>query len=155
MKIDQNQIDAIWKEVDTLLTQSLERDSVLQAVNELLAKRIAHYSWVGFYLTNHTGRELELGPYVGAPTDHTLIAYGQGICGQVAEAGRTFVIQDVATQDNYLACSLDVKSEIVAPILKDGEFVGELDIDSHELAPFTEADTKLLEGICQRLARLF
>jgi GAF domain-containing protein len=155
LSIDSKLTATIWNEIDVLIDREGERDAVLQGVNAILAERVDHYSWVGFYLTNHTGKELELGPFVGAHTDHTLIAYGQGICGQVAEAKRTFVIQDVNNQNNYLACSLDVKSEIVVPILKDGEFVGELDIDSHELAPFTDEDTRLLEGICKRLEKLF
>jgi GAF domain-containing protein len=59
-------------------------------------------------------RQLVLGPYVGEPTDHTRIAFGQGICGQAAEREETFVIQDVSREDNYLSCSIAVKATLWA-----------------------------------------
>jgi L-methionine (R)-S-oxide reductase len=96
-----------------------------------------------------------LGPYSGARTDHMLIPVGKGVCGQVAKTKKTMVVQDVTAIDNYLSCNIDVQSEIVVPIMKKGEFVAELDIDSHSPAPFTEKDTCLLTNICTRLSLLF
>ncbi len=155
MTLDDHQIGEIMSQVTQAVAGTGTREIRLQKICRILQEEIPHYDWVGFYLPDDAEQNLELGPYVGAPTEHTRIPYGKGICGQVAEAGRTYVIQDVRTEDNYLACSLDVLSEIVVPILKDDHFVGELDIDSHAASPFTEADERLLEGICQRLARLF
>ena len=100
-------------------------------------------------------RELVLGPYVGESTDHTRIAFGEGICGQAAEREETFVIQDVSKEDNYLSCSFAVKSEIVVPVFKDGQIVGELDIDSHTASPFTPEDREYLEKICKMIDGLF
>jgi GAF domain-containing protein len=91
---------------------------------------------------------------VGAPTDHTRIPFGQGICGQAAERKETFVVQDVSMEDNYLSCSVDVRSEIVLPIMDGGEVLGELDIDSHAVSPFTEQDGQLLTGICELVVPL-
>jgi L-methionine (R)-S-oxide reductase len=92
---------------------------------------------------------------VGEPTDHTRIPYGTGICGQAAETLETFVVQDVSQADNYLACSVDVKSEIVVPIMKGDTFVGELDIDSHTKDAITPELTTLCEEICKDLSKIF
>jgi GAF domain-containing protein len=96
---------------------------------------------------------LHLGPYAGDETEHTKIPYGKGICGQVAESHETFMVPDVRAQDNYIACSMKVKSEIVVPIMKAGKFVAQLDIDSHTANAFTDEDRAFLEAVC--LAKLF
>ena len=155
MTINASVIEHILGETDHILSGSKTREQKLQSVSQLLQDLVPHYDWVGFYLVSDSGNELELGPYTGASTDHTLIPFGKGICGQVAEAKRTFVIQDVNAEDNYLSCSIDVQSEIVVPILKEDRIVADLDIDSHTLAPFQDQDTTLLDQICQRLVRLF
>lgn len=141
--------------VEALLEKHLSRDEVLLGISQLLEEKIEHYHWVGFYIVDGSGDNLILGPYVGAPTDHVKIAFGSGICGQVAVSETSRIIQDVSLEDNYLSCSIDVNSEVVFPIMKDGKFVAELDIDSHAKSPFTDKDTELLEAICQKLAVLF
>ena len=128
---------------------------MLTKTTQLLHSEVSHYNWVGFYLLDAQKNELVLGPFTGAPTDHTHIPVGKGICGQVAESKKTMIVQDVTEQDNYLACSLDVQSEIVVPILKNGLFVAEIDIDSHAFAPFTKQDELLLNKIALQLAELF
>ena len=100
-------------------------------------------------------KELILGPFEGAPTEHTRIPFGQGICGQVAEDKQTNIVQDVAQEDNYLSCSINVKSEIVVPIFKNETFIGEIDIDSCEIAPFTDEDEKFLEKVANMISKLF
>ena len=95
-----------------------------------------------------------MGPYVGAATDHTIIPYGKGICGQVALSNETFVVPDVHDQDNYLSCSIDTKAEIVVPIMKNGENIGQIDIDSHTLNPFTKEDREMLEWLCEEVAKI-
>ena len=97
---------------------------------------------------------LHLGAFVGAETDHVRIPYGRGICGQVAESGETFVVPDVHAQDNYLACSIETKAEIVVPVYKDGKLVGQLDIDSHKRDPFSPTDQAYLEQVCEAVALL-
>jgi len=130
-------------------------ENLLFRVCELLKKEIYHYDWVGFYILDQEKNELVLGPYVGKPTQHTNIAVGKGICGQVAESGQTMVVQDVTQVENYISCGLDVQSEIVVPVLKDGHFVAELDIDSHSPAPFTPEDSVFLAQICEKLVFCF
>lgn len=131
------------------------RDEKLLAVCQLLNENVEYYNWVGFYFANHEAKTLHLGPYVGAETDHTVIPFGKGICGQVAESNANFVVPDVKAQDNYIACSLTVKSEIVVPLFVNGVNIGQIDIDSHVIDPFTEADERFLEFVNQEVAKLF
>ncbi len=125
-----------------------EGDGRLQAVCELLKAEIDHYDWVGLYIVDAPGG-LALGPYAGDATEHDRIAFGEGICGQAAQREETFVVPDVSKEDNYLSCSIRVKSEIVVPIMRDGGVIGEVDIDSHRIDPFTCADTELLESVAR------
>lgn len=132
------------------------REQKLKAICELLDREVDVFDWTGFYLVDpDEERMLELGPFVGEATDHTRIAFGTGICGQAAETLDTFVVQDVSQADNYLACSVDVKSEIVVPIMKGDQFFGELDIDSHTKDAITSELQKLCEHICEELGKIF
>lgn len=126
----------------------------LQKVCYLLDQEISYFNWTGFYFKNGDKDELKLGPYVGAETDHTIIPYGKGICGQVAVSNETFIVPDVHEQDNYLSCSIDTKAEIVVPIFKNGENIGQIDIDSHTLDPFTKEDLELLEWLCAEVSKI-
>ncbi|AZI67907.1 GAF domain-containing protein [Kaistella daneshvariae] len=126
----------------------------LQKICQLLDQEIPYFNWTGFYFKNGDKDELILGPYVGAPTDHTIIPYGKGICGQVAVSNETFVVPDVHEQDNYLSCSIDTKAEIVVPIMKDGKNIGQIDIDSHKIDPFTDEDREMLEWLCAEVAKI-
>lgn len=133
----------------------LSRDEKLLKICELLEQNIEYYTWVGFYFANHETQTLHLGPYVGAPTDHTVIPFGKGICGQVAVSNTNFVVPDVAAQDNYIACSFTVKSEIVVPLFVNGENIGQIDIDSNVIDPFSQADEHFLEFVNDEIAKLF
>lgn len=124
----------------------------INRICELLHNRIAYYNWVGFYLMDEASRELVLGPFAGAPTEHTRIPYGRGICGQVAESGKPFVVQNVDEQDNYLACSLETRAEIVVPVYHKERLIGQIDIDSHSSAPFTRDDEAFLNALCEKVA---
>lgn len=126
----------------------------LQKVCTLLDQEISYFNWTGFYFKNGDKNELKLGPYVGAETDHIIIPYGKGICGQVAVSNETFIVPDVHLQDNYLSCSIDTKAEIVVPIFKNGENVGQIDIDSHTIDPFTKEDLELLEWLCNEVSKI-
>jgi GAF domain-containing protein len=134
--------------------KNLSIDERLLKICEVLEANINYYNWVGFYFKNGDKDELKLGPYVGAPTDHTIIPFGKGICGQVAVSDKNFVVPDVAAQDNYIACSITVKAEIVIPVFVNNENVGQIDIDSNTPNPFTEADERFLEFVCKEVAKL-
>ncbi|OYQ42228.1 GAF domain-containing protein [Flavobacterium aurantiibacter] len=127
----------------------------LQAICDLLKENISYYDWVGFYFRNGDKEELILGPYAGAETDHTVIPFGKGICGQVAVSNQNFVVPDVSAQDNYIACSMTVKSEIVVPLFVNGANIGQIDIDSETLDAFGVADERFLEQVNVEVAKLY
>ncbi len=133
--------------------KQLDGNDFLLNVCKLLQTHVPYYHWVGFYfLDPHNAHELVLGPFVGAPTEHIRIPVGKGICGQAVDTKKTFVVQDVSKETNYLSCSSHVKSEIVVPIFKNFEVIGEIDIDSHDIAPFSDHDREFLEKICMLIA---
>ena len=147
------------QELSQRLIKDLENFDTISGVElqkslvQWLDEEVSYYNWTGFYFMNDEKQQLEIGPYVGAYTDHTVIPYARGICGQVAVSGKTFEVPDVHAQDNYLACSLATKSEIVVPIYKGENLVGQIDIDSHELDPFTQEDHNLLEAVANFVAQ--
>ena len=148
--------ESLKPKINQLVTnKTATKDEKLLAICTLLNAEIPHYNWVGFYFANHENKTLHLGPYVGAPTDHTVIPFGKGICGQVAESNQNFVVPDVSAQDNYIACSFTVKSEIVVPLFVNGKNIGQIDIDSHVLDPFTTDDERFLEYVNEQIATLY
>ena len=148
----------VAKDLSTLAPTAGSVEDLMSIMVGRLAERLPQYNWVGFYMIEKGGlgedRMLVLGPYVGAITPHTRISLNQGICGAAVTTGRTVVVDDVNNDPRYLACSIDTKSEIVAPIRVKGEVVGELDIDSHAPAAFTADDRQLVEH-CARLVGLY
>ena len=147
--------ESLKTQVTAILVEKIERDVKLKNLCQFLSDNVDYYNWVGFYFANHENKTLHLGPYVGAETDHTVIPFGKGICGQVAESNANFVVPDVTSQDNYIACSFTVKSEIVVPLFVDGINIGQIDIDSHVINPFTETDERFLEFVNHEVAKLF
>jgi L-methionine (R)-S-oxide reductase len=136
------------------LARHEDAGGALQRICDYLRDQIDHYDWVGFYLADPADQLLLLGPFSGAPTEHVKIPYGRGICGQAAGSSDAFVVPDVMSETNYLSCSAATRAEIVIPIWHAGEFVGELDIDSHTADPFTGDDDSLLSTIVEICAPL-
>jgi L-methionine (R)-S-oxide reductase len=139
--------DDVRKEVEQLSRSARSGRELMEQFVKLLHQRMLGYNWVGFYMLDEsvTPPVLELAAFQGAPTPHTCIPLDQGICGAVASSGKTVVVDDVHQDPRYLACSLETKSEIVAPVFVRGKIVGELDIDSHFPAAFKEKDRDLVE----------
>ena len=137
------------EELAAIAETANDGEDLMSAIVERLQQRLPHFNWVGFYMIekNVPGKDpmLVLGPYVGAETPHKRIPLNQGICGAAVSTGQTVVVDDVNADPRYLACSLETKSEIVAPVFVKGKAVGELDIDSHTPAAFTDDDRKLVE----------
>lgn len=138
-----------------IIQSPLTREAKLLEICQLLRETCSYYNWVGFYLADNVQEELVLGPYTGESTEHVRIPYGKGICGQAAVSRKAVVVQDVSTIKHYLSCSVNVKAEMVVPIFKGGQFVAELDIDSHQEQPFTKRDRIYLTRVCQLIAYLF
>jgi GAF domain-containing protein len=136
----------------TLLKENFEFK--LQQICDLLESEVSYYDWVGFYFKNGDKKELKLAQFTGEETEHTIIPFGKGICGQVAVSNKNFVVQDVSEQENYISCGWKVKSEIVIPIFVNNENIGQIDIDSHTPNIFSSKDEELLEFVCKKVAVL-
>lgn len=146
---------SLMEELAEIAKNAESGEKLMKLVAKTLNERKLYYNWVGFYLVSKTEPNwLDLGPYVGAMTPHIRIAMNQGLCGAAASSGRTIVVHDVSKDSRYLACSVETKSEIVAPIFIRGKVVGELDIDSFVVAAFQEEDQTLVE-YCAALVGLF
>ncbi|HWG21057.1 MAG TPA: GAF domain-containing protein [Terracidiphilus sp.] len=139
-----------FQQIFSDIRQFAETAATLAAVQEFcvsrIAERLPHYNWAGFYMLDKNDPGiLVLGPFRGAPTPHVRIPVTQGICGAAVVQGNTVIVEDVASDPRYLACSLETRSEIVVPIRVDGEIVGEIDIDSHSRDAFGAEDRAFLE----------
>ncbi|MFO8030546.1 MAG: GAF domain-containing protein [Cyclonatronaceae bacterium] len=148
--------DKLLEQTRTILREAADREEAMQHICALLHREVPHYDWVGFYMVDPLAEgQLVLGPYIGEPTEHVRIPFGTGICGQAAETRETFLVNDVKAETNYLACSPGVESEIVVPMIKARELIGEIDIDSETKGAMTENDRTLLEAIAKEVAELF
>jgi GAF domain-containing protein len=137
----------------TAIAAAPDANAAMQIAVERLKADLAHYTWVGIYLLE--GDELVLGPYLGKPSPHTRIPLNRGICGAAASQKETIVVDDVNADPRYLACSIETKSEIVVPIMRDARVFGEIDIDSDRPAAFGDEDRMMLESVARGLAERF
>lgn len=142
--------DGVYKKVEAAIANQPDGQSALEAAVRVLKAEMSRYTWVGIYLLY--GNELVLGPYLGKPSPHTRIPVGRGICGAAAAEKATIIVDDVDADPRYLACSIDTRSEIVVPIMRDRAVLGEIDIDSDQRAAFDDADRELLERVADLLA---
>jgi GAF domain-containing protein len=136
----------ILSEVGAFASTARGLPELQRFIVEIVPACLPYYNWTGFYMVDpHDPETLVLGPFRGAPTEHVRIPVNQGICGAAVAQDETVIVDDVNSDPRYLACSLETKSEIVVPIRVNGVVVGEIDVDSHELAAFSSADRDLLE----------
>src|SRR6476469_7538425 len=119
---------ALLARVRSAIAAAADAQAAMTDAVRLLKENLPHYTWAGIYLME--GDELVLGPYLGKPSPHTRIPLGRGICGAAATERATIVVDDVNNDPRYLACSLETRSEIVVPIMRDQTVLGEIDIDS-------------------------
>ncbi len=118
---------------------------------ELIAEKLPHYQWVGVYWLQDD--ELLLGPFVGAETEHRRIPVGQGVCGSAVSENKNQVVDDVRELSNYLACSLQTRSEIVVLIRDEqGKIIGQIDADGHRVHDFDATDEAFLQQVASRIA---
>lgn len=154
MSVFPEQAEALLADVDAYLAAGAAHhgDAAVAHVLRLIADRLPHYNWVGVYVVQ--GGMLHLGPFVGAPTEHTIIPIGRGVCGTAVATGQNQVVADVRTLDNYLACSVETRSEIVV-LIRDpatGDIIGQIDADGHAVGAFDPSDEALLEAVAVRIA---
>ncbi len=140
-------------QIEELLSKAIDLNGALTAVVQAIHESSERYDWTGIYVVE--GDELVLHNFLGAPSPHTRIRIGEGICGAAAQQNKTILVPDVKADKRYLACSIDTRSEIVVPITKLGYVYGEIDIDSHTPDAFSETDRIVLEEIARKLAALF
>src|SRR6185503_15568863 len=112
---------------------------------------IAAASWVGFYILRDG--ELVLGPFQGKVAC-VRIAIGRGVCGTAAAERRTLVVRDVEEFPGHIACDPDSRSEVVVPLVRDGELVGVLDVDGREIGAFDEVDAAELGKVAALVTAL-
>lgn len=125
----------------------------LEEITVELHESFPHYTGVYIYLVD--GETLVLTNFRGRPTEHVRIPVGAGICGRAARDAATVTVDDVNADPDYIACSIETRSEIVVPILRANRVLGEIDIDSDVPQAFTPADRTFLENLAARLERFF
>jgi len=130
------------KELAALLAGETNRIAILANASALLKQHLDRINWIGFYLKEEDG--LVLGPFQGLPAC-VRIPEGRGVCGTAAAMKQTVTVDDVHAFPGHITCDPASRSEIVVPMIKDGEVVGVLDVDSPELARFGEKERELLE----------
>jgi GAF domain-containing protein len=153
-KMDDQEKKITYKEKITNIKNSFEsqeyetpQDVYRTIVDELSS--ISYYNWTGIYLVSE--HELILNYYKGAKTEHVRITIGRGVCGSALAEGTDKIIQDVREEDNYLACSLNTRSEIVVLIEFKGNIIGQIDVDSDEVGAFNEMDQQYLQKITKMM----
>ncbi len=142
---------AVLNTVDESTADSLE--ILLDQITAALHDNFSHYT--GVYLYRLEGETLVLGPFRGRPTEHTRISVGAGICGRAAREKATVTVDDVSADSEYIACSLETRSEIVVPIMRGSRVLGEIDIDSDVPSAFSTVDRNFLESLSRKIAAKF
>jgi GAF domain-containing protein len=112
--------------------------------------RLDGFDWSGVYRLE--GDTLVLDEYVGAPTEHTRIAVGQGVCGTAVALDKHQIIEDVRELKNYLACSRETRSEAVVLIRIEDKVLGQIDVDGHQVGAFGPPEAALLEELAGMIA---
>ena len=139
------QIESLMADEPNLIANLANISAVLKAAFGWL--------WIGFYLTDHTGRQLVLGPFQG-PLACTRIAYGRGVCGQAWARGETIVVPDVNAHPDHIACSSLSQSEIVVPVFHaQGQLMAVLDADADTVNQFNAVDAQYLGELAAMIGK--
>ncbi|OZI69690.1 MULTISPECIES: GAF domain-containing protein [Bordetella] len=125
-----------------------EADRIANAANfaALAYQAVPRINWAGFYF--YDGRELVLGPFQGKPAC-VRIALDRGVCGAAASQRQTQLVADVHAFPGHIACDAASRSEIVVPLVRDGELIGVWDVDSPEPGRFDDDDRQGMQALCE------
>jgi GAF domain-containing protein len=137
--------------LDGLVTGEPDAIANMANASALIFETLPDVNWVGFY--RNIGGELVLGPFQGRPAC-IRIAFGSGVCGVAAETRQVQRVEDVHAFPGHIACDAASASEIVVPLIRDGELLGVLDIDSPAKARFTEEDEAGVVRLAEILSRV-
>ena len=143
--------DKAEQEIKKSLAQIDNLSERLLTMVKILKATFEKHHWVGIYLKE--GENLILHNYIGLPTIHTKIPINEGICGAAVREKHTVIVADVMSDPRYIACSLGTRSEIVVPIYKGIEIIGEIDIDSDYPNAFNYRDQEFLERVAQEITK--
>src|SRR5690625_1873423 len=147
-------VGELLREIQEMREGGYLSDAILRESVKTISKADDKYDWVGIYLLNPEENMLWLLNYIGEPTEHAQIAVGEGVCGTAVAEGKNQNVPDVTAIDNYLSCSPKTKSELVVLIRAGDEILGQIDIDSHTEAAFTEEDEEVIGMIADKLAEV-
>jgi len=134
-------VDQIRSRIESLSAE----ETILAETVQLIHDFSESFNWTGFYMLK--GGALEVGPYLGPPTEHVRIKLNQGICGAAASRRETVIVDDVCSDPRFIACSISTRSEIVVPLMNGEVCLGEIDIDSDSAGNFSAEDKEMLEEI--------
>ena len=149
-RMDREKAKELLGLIDSASGSSSKPSEVRQKVAKVL-NQFPTYNWVGIYLVR--GNNLHLDAWSGpAPTVHTDIPVGKGVCGWAAKSGRTEIVSDVSKDARYLQCFTNTRAEIVVPIHHEGKVVGEIDIDGDSLNAFSSLDREFLEAVAAKIS---
>lgn len=140
------------KELQDMRDEGHLSDRLLRHAVRHIESSDSRFDWVGVYLLNDEGTELWLHNYIGEPTEHAKIEVGRGVCGRAVAEKSNLNIPDVSEEEDYLACSPDVQSEMVVLIRAGDEIFGQLDLDSEEEDAFTDEDEAALQAVVDKLS---
>ncbi|MGH7476427.1 MAG: GAF domain-containing protein [Longimicrobiales bacterium] len=129
-------------------------DAIMREAVKTIKSADSKYDWVGVYLLNPEENTLWLHNYFGKPTEHARIPVGTGVCGTAVQERQNQNVPDVTKVENYLACSKHVKSELVVLIRAGDEILGQIDIDSHQQAAFSDKDETAVQAVADKLAEV-
>jgi L-methionine (R)-S-oxide reductase len=131
-----------------------QRGAVLSSAVKYVSALSPKFNWVGIYVLR--GEMLELGPFVGAPTEHTRIRVGEGVCGTAVARNKDMNVPDVTSMENYLSCSVDTASELVV-LIRDprGKILGQIDIDSHTRGAFGQEEEESVKKVAKELGEFW
>ncbi|MAU58884.1 MAG: histidine kinase [Flavobacteriaceae bacterium] len=143
----------IIKKIKSILSNKDDWEKKLFKICDIIKYNLKKYDWVGFYFSDLINKQLKLIAFSGEETEHTIIPFGRGVCGQVANSNKPLIIPDVKSEKNYISCNINVKSEIVVPILIDNINIGQIDVDSNTINAFSNMDKIFLEEICELVSK--
>lgn len=149
MAIEANEL---VKELQGMRDDGYLSDALLRRAVVRLAENDERFDWVGVYLLDEDEERLWLHNYLGAATDHAKIPVGEGVCGTAVAEKANQRVADVTEVENYLACSPDVKSELVVLIRAGDQIFGQIDLDSETADAFTEEDETAIQAVADKLA---
>lgn len=144
--------DAIVKALHAAFCHDAARSDLLALAATKIREAGPPYTGVYMYMLH--GDVLELETFAGRPTEHTRIPVGTGICGLAVADSRDVNVPDVSQADSYLACSIETRSELVVLIRRHDEILGQIDIDSDLIDPFTPAEAAEVRKVADALAAL-